>query len=59
MAALRKPRDPAAARRAWAEQANGAVASAGAPPRGDRLAMLEAELADLKRQFEEFRRKFE
>jgi uncharacterized protein len=28
-------------------------------PRGDRLAMLEAEVADLKRQFEEFRRKFE
>jgi zinc protease len=30
MAALRKPRDPAAARRAWAEQANGVGASDGA-----------------------------
>jgi uncharacterized protein YceH (UPF0502 family) len=28
-------------------------------PRGDRLAQLEAEVADLKRQFEEFRQKFE
>jgi hypothetical protein len=39
--------------------AEAAAANTGAPPRGDRLAMLEAEVADLKRQFEEFRRKFE
>jgi uncharacterized protein YceH (UPF0502 family) len=30
-----------------------------APPRADRLAALEAEVADLKRQFEEFRSRFE
>jgi uncharacterized protein YceH (UPF0502 family) len=35
-----------------------AVTSAAAP-RADRLSQLEAEVADLKRQFEEFRRKFE
>jgi uncharacterized protein len=36
-----------------------AAAAPLAVPRGDRLAQLEAEVADLKRQFEEFRRKFE
>jgi uncharacterized protein YceH (UPF0502 family) len=35
------------------------TAAATAPMRVDRIAQLEAEVAELKRQFEEFRRKFE